>query len=203
MGIERARVVEVDADGRVGAGYVIGDRLVLTGGRRKPKAVRPASTATWMPSSLVWRAPSGDAAVLEIDDPAALMLPADGMRWGRVTGSRPVAVTAMGFAPSDGPATWPRDATQFLGHLVPADGDAAPAVRATVAPGEGMAGASLFAGAELVGVLVVDAGRSRAVPIAALAEEAAFVDLFADDDADGLVLVPVTTPASAFPMLAG
>lgn len=204
MGVARARVVEVHSPASgVGAGYLIGDRLVLTAGRlaagQGPTAIRQAGTATWMPASPVWVASSGDAAALEVDHPSALMLPPDGTRWGAITGTRPVAVTGMGFPPADGPATWPRDATQLLGHVVPGEGVQL-TVRATTPVGAGMTGAALFAGAELVGVLLGDTTRLRAVPLAALADDAAFVELFGGGR--GLALTPVSTPASGFPMLA-
>jgi hypothetical protein len=206
MGVARARVVEVHAptspSGRVGAGYLIGDRLVLTSGRvagrSGPSGIRPAGTATWIPSTVVWTSPSGDAAALEVDDPSALMLSPDPMRWGRLTGSRPVAVTGMGFAASDARTEWPRDAEQFLGHVVPADGGARLAVT-TGTGGDGMSGAALFAGAELVGVLLADAGRPVAVPVSALAGDPGFVALFGDEG--GLALAPVSTPSYGFPIL--
>lgn len=71
MGIERARVLEIHAPGgAVGAGYLIGDRLVLTAGAgRGPAEVRPAGSATWLATSPVWSSPAG-AVVLELDDPA-------------------------------------------------------------------------------------------------------------------------------------
>ena len=56
MGIERSRVLEVHrAQGAVGAGYLIDDRLVLTAGAGRARAeVRPAGTATWLAASPVW-----------------------------------------------------------------------------------------------------------------------------------------------------
>src|SRR5947209_20505854 len=102
MGIERARVVEVHASTpagrRVAAGYLIGERRVLTAGDvvGPRTAVRPAGTVTWYAASLVWSAASGEAAIVELDE--ALGAPAR-MRWGEVSGSRPVPVTAMGFPP--------------------------------------------------------------------------------------------------------
>jgi hypothetical protein len=194
MGIARARVVEVaSTHGTVGSGYLLGDRLVLTGSRSGPATVRPAGTATWLPCSSLWA--GGGVAVLGIDDPSALMLPPDRVRWGRVTGRRPLAVTAMGFPPAATLPTWPRDAQQFLGHVV-ADGDGRPLkVTATTGGGEGMRGAALFAGAELVGVL----DGPHAVPIAPLAEDDGFVDLFGH--AGVLTVTPVSTPLSGFPIL--
>ena len=178
MGIERARVMEMRSGG---AGYLIDDRLVLTAGAG---AVRPAGAGRWMPTSPVWRSVAG-AALLELDDPSALMMPAERTSWGRLAGRRPVAVTAMGFPPS--PSEWPQDPVRFVGHVAPGDGAVTPAA------GTGMAGAALFAGAELVGVLLAG---GRAVPAATLADDPAFVEAVG-----GLALVDVRAPASAFPIL--
>lgn len=194
MGIERARVLEVHLRGAVGAGYLVDDRLVLTAGAgRAPAEVRPAGTATWLRASPVWSSPAG-AAVLELDDPSALMMPPVPPRWGRVTGRRPVAVTAMGFAPLAAPARWARDPEQFFGHVVP-PAQASMTVTGARAAGDGMTGAALFAGAELVGVLLAGA---RAVAVSALAGEPGFAGLVGGDG--GLALADVSTPATAFPI---
>lgn len=199
MGIERARVLEVHAkgwgQGTVGAGYLIDDRLVLTAGAvRAPADVRPAGSVTWLATSLVWSSPAGGV-ILELDDPEMLMMPPVRPRWGRISGRRPVAVTAMGFPPAAAPTRWARDPEQFFGHVIPAD--ATPMAVAAARPaGAGMIGAALFAGAELVGVLLAGA---RAVPVSALAGEPGFAGLVGDDGR--LALADVSTPATAFPML--
>lgn len=203
MGIERARVLEVHGRGAVRAGYLIDDRLVLTaaagaGTGAGPVEVRPAGTATWLKASPVWSCPAGGA-LFELDDPSMLMMPPDVMRWGRVAGDRPVPVAAMGFPPAATRPTWPRDPEQLMGHVIP-QGSTFLAVTGARPPGDGMAGAALFAGAELVGVLLAAA---HAVPVAVLGEDPAFVGLVMDGAgaADGLALVPVSTPATAFPIL--
>jgi len=193
MGIERARVVEVHAPssvgGAVGSGYVVGDRLVLTAGgvtgRSGLTHIRPAGTAAWIPAVVVWA--TAGVAVLEIDDPSLLMLPADRVAFGRIMGARPLAVTAMGFSSSP---TRPRDARQLLGHVTPGN---PLAVTSNGVPDEGMAGAALFAGAELVGVLL---DPRRAAPVAPLADDGAFVEVFG-----GLELTDVSTPAFGLPIL--
>ena len=196
MGIERARVLEVHAKGgAVGAGYLIDDRLVLTAGAGgAPAEVRPAGTATWLAASPVWSSPAG-AVVLELDDPAMLMMPPVCPRWGRITGRRPVAVMAMGFPPAGVPTRWARDPEQFFGHVVPAE-SAPMRVTAARTAGDGMTGAALFAGAELIGVLLAGA---RALPVSGLAGEPGFAGLVGDEA--GLALAEVSTPATAFPML--
>ena len=190
MGIERARVVEVYAGdaaaGCAGSGYQVDGRLVITSagsvGRSGAADVRPAGAGGWVPASVVWR---GGAAVLEVSDPSALVASPGPVRWGQVAGTRPVAVTGMGFPSTAARPQWARDPRQFVGHLS-ADGS-------LQAAAVGMAGAALFAGAELVGVLG-DAGR--AVPVASLAADAGFVGVVGE-----LTLVPVETPATGFPML--
>lgn len=206
MGIERSRVLEVHAmgvsgpgrkagGGTVGAGYLIDDRLVLTAGAgRAPADVRPAGTATWLAASPVWSSPAG-AVVLELADPEMLMMPPVRPRWGRITGRRPVAVTAMGFPPAPAPTRWARDPEHFFGHIVPAE-SAAMAVTASHPAGDGMTGAALFAGAELVGVLLAGA---RALPMSVLAGEPGFAGLVGDERG-GLALADVSTPATAFPI---
>ena len=195
MGIERARVLEIHAKGgTVGAGYLIDDRLVLTAGTgRVPAEVRPAGTATWLATSQVWSSPAG-AVLLELDDPAMLMMPPVMPRWGRITGRRPVAVTAMGFPPAPTPTRWARDPEHFFGHVVPA-GSTPMTVTGARPAGEGMRGAALFAGAELGGVLLAGA---RALPVSALAGEPGFAGLVGGDC--GLALADVSTPATAFPI---
>lgn len=194
MGIERARVMEVHAGGGVATGYLLDDRLVLTASAgRAPAEVRPAGSATWRPASPVWS--SAGAALFELDDPEALMMPAAPPRCGRITGRRPVAVTAMGFPPAPAPTRWARDAEQFFGHVVPSESQALE-FRGSRPAGAGMTGAALFAGAELVGVLLAAA---RAVPLSALAAEPGFARLVGDARG-GVALVDVSTPATAFPI---
>jgi len=194
MGIERARVLEVKGPAAVYAGYLLDDRLVLTAGAGRATEVRPAGTATWLAASPVWSSPAG-AAVLELDDPAALMMPPALPRWGRITGRRPVAVTAMGFPPAVAPTRWARDPEQFFGHVVPSE-TAWLTVTGGRPAGAGMTGAALFAGAELVGVLLAGA---RALPVGALAPDPGFAGLVGDD-AGGVALADVSTPATAFPI---
>ncbi len=197
MGIERSRALEVHVKGgSVSAGYLIDDRLVLTAGAGRTAAdVRPAGTATWLAATPVWSSPGG-AVILELDDPEMLMMPPIRPRWGRIAGRLPVAVTAVGFPPASAPTRWPRDPEQFFGHVVPA-GPTPMAVTAARPAGAGMTGAALFAGAELVGVLLAGA---RALPVSALAGEPGFAGLVGDERG-ALAMADVSTPATAFPML--
>ena len=193
MGIERARVVEVHAPGSpTGAGYLISDRLVLTMARPGSAEVRPVNMGRWRTASVTWA--GAHAAVLEVNEP--LGRSPGPVRWGRVEGSRPVPVTAMGFPPADGRPRWVRDPVPFVGQLAPASG--AVTAAGSEPPGTGMSGAAVFAGAELVGVLVA-AGRLHAVPVAALADDPSFVDVVGGGRE--LAFTPVSTPSSGFPIL--
>lgn len=217
MGIERARVVEVyapaSATGRVGSGYLVGDRLVLTAAgvvdRRGPTEVRPGGTVRWLPASLLWSG-GGEAAILEVDDPSALTVSPAPVRWGEVVGNQPVPVTGMAFPPAQARPGSFRDTQQFFASLVPCrSGGSASlpvAVSAGLPAGNGMLGAALLAGAELVGVVVDGPGPRRpddlqAVPASALAGDDAFARLLGGES--GLVLTPVSAPSYGFPILPG
>ena len=213
MGVERARVTEVhaptSATGRAGSGYFVTDRLVLTAGtvtgRRGPTGVRPAGGGTWLAASVAWMAEAGDAALLELDGGPALPPPAPPL-WGRICGRHPMGVTAVGYPPADRRPEWVRDPEWFLGHVSPPDGQGRSRLAVTAGPGasavgDGMSGAALFAGAQLVGVLVVDGGDGRpvrlsAVPVAAMAGDGAFVRLVGGGE--DLPLAPVSTLVSGF-----
>jgi hypothetical protein len=183
VGIERARVVEVHAPGSpTGAGYLLSDRLVLTRAWPGAAEVRPGSTGRWLAASVAWS--GAGAAVLEVGEP--LFQSPGPVRWGRVEGSRPVPVTAMGFPPAADRPRWVREPVQLVGRLSPGG------VLSGATVGGGMSGAALFAGAELVGVLAAGA----AVPVARLAEDEAFVGVVG-----GLTLTPVSAPASGFSIL--
>lgn len=206
MGVERARVTEVhaatSATGKAGSGYLLTDRLVLTAGavagRRGSTDVRPAGTGSWLTASVVWTSGRGDAALLEVDDDPALFTPPAALRWGELRGDRPVGVTAMGFPPADGRPQWARDPEQLVGHVTPS-GTPTLAVAATRPVGDGMSGAALFAGANLVGVLVVNGQRPVAVPVTPLVGDEVFARLVGGDG--GVAVVPVSTAASVFPIL--
>lgn len=214
MGVERARVVEVhapaSASGRTGSGYVVAGGLVLTGsavvGRQGATHVRPSGTAVWYPALRVWTSATGDVALLALDDEFALPPPPGRLRWGRVEGRRPVPVTALGFAPMAGrPERW-RDADQFFGHLHSAGPSLARGTLAVEASatsrvsGDGLHGAALFAGADVVGVLVAGIGPFRAMPISAVADDPSFVASLGVG-AGGLDLTPISAPAGGLSIL--
>ena len=213
MGIERARVVEVHSaasiSGRVGSGYLVSDRLVLTAGagvgRDGSTDVRRAGTGRWVPASAVWVAAGADAALLELDEPSHLSGSPGALRWGKVVGRGTVAVMAVGFPAADGRPERVRDPEQFMGTLSPG-GPGSLAVTPSGGRGvngcDGMSGAALFAGADLVGVLLAEAGpatRIRGVPVAPLADDPSFVELVGTEH--GLVLTPVHAQSGGFAIL--
>jgi hypothetical protein len=106
-----------------------------------------------------------------------------------------VAVTAMGFAAAPAPTRWARDPEHFFGHVTPVESTTM-TVTGARSDGGGMTGAALFAGAELVGLLLAGA---RALPVSALAGEPGFAGLVGDQPG-GMVLADVSTPATAFPI---
>ncbi len=213
MGIERARVVEVhsvaSSSGCVGSGYLVSDRLVLTAGagvgRDGSTDVRRAGTGPWVPASTVWVAADADAALLEVAEASDLSCSPAPLRWGQVVGRGTVAVTAVGFPSAHGRPERVRDPEQFMGTLsrvAPESFAVAPTGRSGLRAGDGMSGAGLFAGAHLVGVLLVEAGpatRLRAVPVALLADDPSFVELVGTGQ--GLALTPVSAPSVAFAIL--
>ena len=213
MGIERARVVEVysaaSTSGRVGSGYLVSDRLVLTAGaaagRDGSTDVRRAGSGGWVAASAVWFAADADAAVLELDAPCYLGGSPATLRWGEVAGRDTVAVMAIGFPSAEGRPGHVRDPEPFIGTLGPVGRvpfAITPSGRRGLHGADGMSGAALFAGADLVGVLLVEAGspaRLRAVPVARLADDPTFVELVGTDQ--GLALTPVRARPGGFPIL--
>lgn len=213
MGIERARVFEVYSEasmsGRVGSGYLVSERLVLTAGaapgRDGSTDVRRAGTGPWVPASAVWVAADADAALLELDQPCYLSGSPGALRWGEVAGPGTVAVMAIGFPSAEGRPEQVRDPEQFMGTLRPVGTPSfaiTPSGRRGLHGGNGMSGAALFAGAHLVGVLLVETGfatRLRAVPVALLADDPSFVELVGGEQ--GLALTPVMARSDGFPIL--
>ena len=159
---------------------------------------RPLGEAGWVPGVVAWRDERKDVAVLRLA-PGVLALPAGSptSRWGRVDGTEPIAVTAVGFPWAQECPDRVRDSEQLFGFIAPATSvkagycavtvlTAAPAGRAGGSPWAGMSGAALFAGPFLVGVVVVDPARFGtdrvlAVPVALLLGDAEVAGLLGAD----------------------
>jgi Trypsin-like peptidase domain len=179
------------AGGQVGSGYRVGPETVLTAGHvvaglpvHGPDApvpvggdevgvclARPLGEPGWVPAVVIWRDEGADVAVLRLARTVP-PLPAGspGPRWGRVDGTEPVAVSAVGFPWAQERPDRVRDTEQLFGFVAPATTakeavlavtvlTAPPTARAGGSAWAGMSGAALFAGPFLVGVLVVDPDR--------------------------------------------
>jgi len=126
-----------------------------------------------------------------------------------VCGQQPVAVTAIGFRPARTRPDRARDPEQIFGHLTAcgsaSDGGLPRVIANSGRPwGDGMSGAALFAGADLVGVLLPDvdtsgSARRAAVSVHGLAGDAEFVRLLGD--AGELALTPISASPLGFPIL--
>src|SRR4051794_31148243 len=103
---EPGRVVAVWAPaapaGMVGAGYLLGDGLVLTAGHVVDYAegqsceVRALGSSEWLPATRVWRGKGCDAALLRINQDQAA--PEDRVaRIGRIGRGERVPCRALGF----------------------------------------------------------------------------------------------------------
>jgi len=111
VAVERARVAAVFVAGpsgsRVGTGYAVADRLVLTAAHLVTEAglvvggaaqVGLLGAGAWVPASVAWLDAGLDVALVEVD--ASAPWPAVGMsvlRWGRLAGAEPVTAAAVGF----------------------------------------------------------------------------------------------------------
>ena len=192
--------------GAVGSGYRIGAGTALTAAHvvatlpvwRADQPVppdadgpgacwaRPLGQLEWVPAVVAWRSADQDIALLRLSSAVpALREGSTPPRWGRLDGTEPVAVSAVGFPWAQERPDGVRDTEQLFGFIAPESmakaGRAAvtvltagPAGRAGRSPWAGMSGAALFAGPFLVGVVVADpAGfgtdRVVATPVAPLA----------------------------------
>ncbi|WP_346619585.1 tetratricopeptide repeat protein [Blastococcus montanus] len=219
--MDLARVVELytpggDRDGgRVGSGYRLTEQLVLTAahvvtglptaapGSPVPDSVdapgvcqaRPLGTTDWAPFVVVWRNAGADVAVLRLGDGAPP--PPTGSpnpRWGRIQGTEPIAVDAVGFPWAQERTDRRRDTEHLHGFLAPATtsrtGQLAitvltspPGDRTSGSPWAGMSGAALFAGPFLIGVVVVDPARFGTARVVSTP----VAPLLADPDLAGLL----------------
>jgi len=197
MGFDPSRVMEVYAQpgngpGSVGSGYRVTDTAVLTAAHVLDGTdrceVRPLLARDWISGSVKWRDETADVAVIRLDGVAPPLSPGSpALRWGKVTGTDQIWVTATGFPRAQerqGSTGRIRESEQLFGFIPPVTSAKAgnyevtvqtspPGERAGASPWAGMSGAALFAGPFLVGVVVVDSPLSRtdrleAVPVAPL-----------------------------------
>ena len=138
--METGRLTEVWVPGlrRVGSGYLLADRLVLTSwhvvagiGARDRVEVRPLEGrghTAWLAASLCWPSapanikttPEQDAALLVINDPDwRPVRPAEAVRFGEVSGQDRIACKGVGFPDAEARPDGRRDTMPVRGHLDP------------------------------------------------------------------------------------
>ena len=206
-------VKPVNGSGRIGSGYRVNETAVLTAGHvvtglpvRSPAKVtagdegagrcelRALGERAWMNGSLLWRDKSADVALIGLAGDVPPLPPGSPVpRWGRVDGTEPIAVSAVGFPWAQERPDRVRDSEQLFGFIAPATTvkaglyavtvlTAAPADRAGGSPWAGMSGAALFAGPFLMGVVVIDPAPFRtdrvvAAPVAPLLDDVELANL--------------------------
>jgi tetratricopeptide (TPR) repeat protein len=177
---------------RVGSGYLVADRLVLTAGHVVDGAARGSAIDVKFPAAdaaatgvVLWSgsAEGLDAALVELNVPpkGRVRIRVGAVRWGRLTGQRPgVEATAVGFPRALKDTDGMRVPDQVDGAINPGAGfgerydlnlsGAHPLVAAEdPSPWAGLSGAALYCDALLAGVVVIDtpnfqSGRLTAVP---------------------------------------
>jgi tetratricopeptide (TPR) repeat protein len=182
-----SRVVCVWA-GAYGSGYLIAPSLVLTAGHVAKEAngrVLFAHEDQWWECRRVWWQDGDvDAALLEINDPDWRPRGLEPVRWGQLTGARPVAWDAVGFPDIEPLVGGLRETSQPTGTVSPGTRlrggryagqvTAVPSVSGTGSPWAGLSGAPFFCGELLAGVIIEDpaawaSGRVEALPVMVLA----------------------------------
>jgi KAP family P-loop domain len=213
------------ADGRplIGSGYLLNERIVITAAHlledSADLSVRRLGEDDWTDGRPVWMSAAADMALVELLQPAlsAVILPT---RWARIDGADPVSCTAIGFPRFQSAPDGQRDSEQILGDVLPLSGrvsgrlnfvvrtPAAVPGDAVSSPWAGMAGAALFAGDYMVGVIVQASatGNTRllAADIRPLAEDTAAAALIAPSGGElavigvgsGAAPQPAVSPAS-------
>jgi hypothetical protein len=213
------------ADGKrqIGSGYLLNERIVITAAHlledSAELSVRRLGEDDWTDGRPVWTSAGTDMALVELHQPAlsAVIRPT---RWARIDGADPVSCTAIGFPRFQSAPDGQRDSEQILGDVLPLSGRVSGRMNLVVrtpaavpgdavgSPWAGMAGAALFAGDYLVGVIVqasaVDNTRLFPADIRPLAEDPAVAPLIAPSGGDlvvigvgsGVAPQPTVSPAS-------
>ena len=186
MGVDRYRVCELYATGPdaevSGSGYLLGNRLVLTGRHVVAPAsagpdgrvlVRPVGAGGWLPARVEWANADADAALVVIEEEGWRVPTGESvLRWGELAGNDPVPCAAVGFPWASARPDAMRDTAHVYGQLAPLGqlkavrldldvASASPAVREGGSPWAGMSGAAVIADNHLVAMVTVDPARYR------------------------------------------
>ena len=209
MGVDRYRVCELYATGPdaevSGSGYLLGNRLVLTGRHVVAPAsagpdgrvlVRPVGAGGWLPARVEWANADADAALVVIEEEGWRVPTGESvLRWGELAGNDPVPCAAVGFPWASARPDAMRDTAHVYGQLAPLGqlkavrldldvASASPAVREGASPWAGMSGAAVIADNHLVAMVTVDPARYRgrlvAVPASCLLSDPGFRDMLAE-----------------------
>ena len=226
--LESASVVMVrarTADARyiVGSGYLLNDRVAITAahlvGERNAGElqVRRIGHEDWVPSRPVWTSVDGDIALVELIPESAAPVNISATRWGTIEGAEPVPCTAVGFPRFQARPDGGRDAEQILGEILPLSSRVSGRLNINLrspvpetpggegSPWAGMAGAAVFAGDYMVGVVVEAPARVNArliaTAISPFAADKSFAELVAPSGGEPVVIgaTPVETRAQTTP----
>jgi hypothetical protein len=193
---------------RIGSGFLLAPRLVLTAAHVVEDAGRPAQRLTVrfpaagngaVSGSPVWSGTAAglDAALLRLDAAPAGVVSRRALRWGRLTGQQPgVPATAVGFPRALRADDGQRIPDQPAGTVNPGvafgarydlilDGAHPLAQAKDPSPWSGLSGAALFSGELLIGVLVLDtphfaSGRLTSVPVWRLLADPGFTRILTE-----------------------
>jgi TIR domain len=221
MALDPRRIAMIYAasenDERLGSGYFVNHRLVLTAGflvresdgeKTDRVLVRQLGTKEWIAARLVWASKDRNMALLEHD--ALSIESSDVPEFGEITGTNPIHCTAVGFPEFKKRPDRGRDAEQIFGNILPLSRTESglfdidlttsfPSSNPAGSPWAGMSGAAVFVDDYLVGIIVIDPGRVErrlvAAAVAPFITDSGFTNLL-KLPANGLAQVTSDVPYS-------
>jgi KAP family P-loop domain len=215
MPIDPANVVmvhaqNIDASSVIGSGYLLNDHIAITAAfllnekNVNDVQVRQMGATDWIPGRPVWTSADSEVALLELAPQSASRANIAATRWATIGGTDPVPCTAVGFPHFQARPDGGRDAEQVFGEILPLSGSVSGRLNINVrspvpetrpsegTPWAGMAGAAVFAGDYMVGVVVQapEWGNARliATTISPLAVDRSFADLVAPSGGEPVVI---------------
>ena len=214
MPIDSANVVmvntrNIDGSTIIGSGYLLNDHIAITAAfllneNTKEIRLRQMGTEDWIPGRPVWTSANSEVVLLELVSQSASRANIAATRWAAIGGTEPVSCTAVGFPDFQARPDGRRDAEQVLGEILPLSGGASGRLNINVrspvpetrpsegTPWAGMAGATVFAGDYMVGVVVQAPqwGNARliATAISPLAADRSFAELVAPSGGEPIVI---------------